>query len=42
VGDAVAEGYGAYWRFDQWQKRLESRLGLLLGANGLIFAMGGA
>lgn len=37
--NAVAEGYGAYWRFDQWQKRLESRLGLLLGANGSIFAI---
>jgi len=37
--NAVAEGYGAYWRFDQWQKRLESRLRTLLGANGSIFAI---
>ncbi len=37
--NAVAEGYGAYWRFDQWQKRLESKLGVLLGANGSIFAI---
>jgi cellulose synthase/poly-beta-1,6-N-acetylglucosamine synthase-like glycosyltransferase len=37
--NAVAEGYGAYWRFDQMQKRLESRLQTLLGANGSIFAI---
>lgn len=37
--NAVAEGYGAYWRFDQLQKRLESRLHTLLGANGSIFAI---
>lgn len=35
----VAEGYGTYWRFDQLQKRLESRLHTLLGANGSIFAI---
>jgi len=35
----VAEGYGTYWRFDQLQKRLESRLHTLLGANGSIFAV---
>ncbi len=39
-GDSVvAEGYGTYWRFDQLQKRLESRLHTLLGANGSIFAI---
>jgi cellulose synthase/poly-beta-1,6-N-acetylglucosamine synthase-like glycosyltransferase len=37
--NAVAEGYGTYWRFDQWQKRLESELHTLLGANGSIFAI---
>jgi cellulose synthase/poly-beta-1,6-N-acetylglucosamine synthase-like glycosyltransferase len=37
--NAVAEGYNSYWRFDQSQKRLESRLGTLLGANGSIFAI---
>lgn len=36
---AVAEGYNKYWRFDQLQKRLESRLLTLLGANGSIFAV---
>ena len=35
----VAEGYGTYWRFDQVQKRLESRCLTLLGANGSIFAI---
>jgi len=35
----VAEGYGTYWRFDQLQKRLESDLQTLLGANGSIFAI---
>jgi cellulose synthase/poly-beta-1,6-N-acetylglucosamine synthase-like glycosyltransferase len=35
----VADGYGAYWRFDQRQKRLESDLQTLLGANGSIFAI---
>jgi len=37
--NAIAEGYGVYWRFDQLQKRLESRLHTLLGANGSIFAI---
>ncbi|MFQ5903272.1 MAG: glycosyltransferase family 2 protein, partial [Candidatus Binatia bacterium] len=35
----VAEGYNCYWRYDQWLKRLESRLYSLLGANGSIFAV---
>ncbi len=35
----VAEGYNRYWRFDQLQKRLESDLHTLLGANGSIFAI---
>lgn len=35
----VAEGYNRYWRFDQLQKGLESRLHTLLGANGSIFAI---
>jgi cellulose synthase/poly-beta-1,6-N-acetylglucosamine synthase-like glycosyltransferase len=37
--NAVADGYNKYWRFDQAQKRLESRLDCLLGANGSIFAI---
>ena len=35
----IAEGYNRYWELDQMQKRLESRLGCLLGANGSIFAL---
>jgi cellulose synthase/poly-beta-1,6-N-acetylglucosamine synthase-like glycosyltransferase len=35
----VADGYNRYWRFDQLQKRLESDLRILLGANGSIFAI---
>ncbi|MBU6283803.1 glycosyltransferase family 2 protein [bacterium] len=37
--NAIAEGYNRYWELDQMQKRLESRLGSLLGANGSIFAV---
>jgi cellulose synthase/poly-beta-1,6-N-acetylglucosamine synthase-like glycosyltransferase len=35
----VAEGYNHYWRYDQWLKKLETRLLSLLGANGSIFAV---
>lgn len=35
----IAEGYNRYWELDQMQKRLESSLGCLLGANGSIFAI---
>jgi cellulose synthase/poly-beta-1,6-N-acetylglucosamine synthase-like glycosyltransferase len=35
----VAEGYNHYWRYDQWLKKLETRLHSLLGANGSIFAI---
>jgi cellulose synthase/poly-beta-1,6-N-acetylglucosamine synthase-like glycosyltransferase len=35
----VAEGYNHYWRYDQWLKKLETRLDSLLGANGSIFAV---
>jgi cellulose synthase/poly-beta-1,6-N-acetylglucosamine synthase-like glycosyltransferase len=37
--NVVARGYNIYWRYDQRLKRLESRLGCLLGANGSIFAI---
>jgi cellulose synthase/poly-beta-1,6-N-acetylglucosamine synthase-like glycosyltransferase len=39
TGNPVAEGYNHYWRYDQWLKKLESRLHSLLGANGSIFAV---
>jgi cellulose synthase/poly-beta-1,6-N-acetylglucosamine synthase-like glycosyltransferase len=35
----IAEGYNRYWELDQMQKRMESDLGQLLGANGSIFAL---
>jgi cellulose synthase/poly-beta-1,6-N-acetylglucosamine synthase-like glycosyltransferase len=35
----IAEGYNRYWELDQMQKRLESSLDSLLGANGSIFAV---
>lgn len=35
----IAEGYNRYWELDQMQKRLESAIGCLLGANGSIFAV---
>jgi glycosyltransferase involved in cell wall biosynthesis len=37
--NAIAEGYNRYWELDQMQKRLEGRLGTLLGANGSIFGV---
>jgi cellulose synthase/poly-beta-1,6-N-acetylglucosamine synthase-like glycosyltransferase len=36
---AAAAGESLYWRYEQWLKRLESRLGALLGANGSLFAL---
>lgn len=32
-------GEGIYWKYEQWVKRNESRLGFLIGANGAIFAL---
>lgn len=37
--NTIAEGYNRYWELDQMQKRLESDLGTLLGANGSIFGV---
>lgn len=37
--NTIAEGYNRYWELDQMQKRLESGLGTLLGANGSIFGV---
>ena len=36
--DAAGEGEKVYWGYEGWIKRLESRLGSLLGANGSIYA----
>jgi len=35
---AAGEGEKVYWGYEGWIKRLESRLGSLLGANGSIYA----
>ena len=35
----AGKGEGAYWRYEQFLKRHESRLGSLVGANGSIYAM---
>lgn len=35
----VGKGEGAYWRYEQFLKRHESRLGSLVGANGSIYAL---
>lgn len=38
-GDATGTGEGIYWRFDKWQKRLESRVGSVFGADGALHAL---
>ena len=37
--DATAEGEGLYWRWDQWQKSLESRVGSVFAADGALYAV---
>ncbi len=37
--EGTADTERAYWRYERRVKRLESRLGLLLGANGSIYAL---
>jgi cellulose synthase/poly-beta-1,6-N-acetylglucosamine synthase-like glycosyltransferase len=32
-------GEGIYWKYEQWIKRSESRLGFLIGSNGAVFAL---
>jgi len=38
-GGVAGSGEDVYWRYEQVVKRLESRLGALLGANGAIYAI---
>jgi cellulose synthase/poly-beta-1,6-N-acetylglucosamine synthase-like glycosyltransferase len=38
-GDATGTGEGLYWKFDKWQKRLESRIGSVFGADGALHAV---
>jgi cellulose synthase/poly-beta-1,6-N-acetylglucosamine synthase-like glycosyltransferase len=37
--DATAAGEGLYWRYDQWQKEQESRLGSVFAADGTLYAL---
>lgn len=39
AADATAEGEGLYWRWDQWQKGLESRIGSVFAADGALYAV---
>ena len=39
VGDSVQQGEGLYWRYEQWQKKLESRIGNVYAADGTLFAI---
>lgn len=38
-GDTTELGEGLYWRFDQWQKTLETRLGNVFAADGTLYAI---
>lgn len=38
-GDATGEGENLYWRYDKWQKKLESRIGSIFAADGTLYAV---
>lgn len=38
-GDATSEGEGLYAKWDKWQKTLESRIGSVFAADGLLYAI---
>lgn len=38
-GDSTGEGEGLYWRYDQWVKELETRVGSVFGADGALYAI---
>jgi cellulose synthase/poly-beta-1,6-N-acetylglucosamine synthase-like glycosyltransferase len=38
-GDSTGEGEGLYWRYDKWQKQLESALGSIFAADGAFYAI---
>lgn len=38
-GDATAEGEGLYAKWDKWQKTMESRIGSVFAADGLLYAI---
>jgi cellulose synthase/poly-beta-1,6-N-acetylglucosamine synthase-like glycosyltransferase len=37
--DSTGRGEGIYWRYDKWQKSLESRLGSIFAADGTFYAI---
>jgi cellulose synthase/poly-beta-1,6-N-acetylglucosamine synthase-like glycosyltransferase len=37
--DATEEGENLYWRWDKWQKELESRIGSIFAADGTLYAV---
>ena len=38
-GEVASEGCGFYWRYEKWIRKLESRLGSVVGATGAIYAV---
>lgn len=38
-GDATERGENLYWRWDQWQKKLESAIGSVFAADGSLYAI---
>ena len=38
-GDSTGEGEGLYWRYDKWQKQLESSIGSIFAADGAFYAI---
>ncbi len=38
-GDSTQVGEGLYWRYDQWQKSLETRVGSVFAADGTLYAV---
>jgi cellulose synthase/poly-beta-1,6-N-acetylglucosamine synthase-like glycosyltransferase len=39
VSGSVAQGEGAYWRYDRWIKELESRVGSIFASDGALHAV---
>ena len=39
AGDTTGEGENLYWRYDKWQKKLESRIGSIFAADGTLYAV---
>jgi cellulose synthase/poly-beta-1,6-N-acetylglucosamine synthase-like glycosyltransferase len=39
AASTVGDGVGAYWRYEKWLRRRESRVGSTLGVTGAIYAM---